>query len=611
MSHDAVEWLLGGRVQGVGFRPFVYLLAERHHITGWVRNSTGRVEIHAEGESAGLDAFRTALISDAPPLSRPNIEREKIVKAAHFSDFRILASSDEGDAAIHVPPDQAPCPACGGELLDASDRRHRYPFINCTQCGPRYSIIEALPYDRKNTSMVDFPLCERCRREYQDPADRRFHAEPNACPRCGPQVTFLQGGRKTRTADDAMLGAVQALREGVIVAVKGVGGYHLMCDAASATAVERLRRSKHRPHKPLALMVPAAGGDALEQVRQLVVLEQSAADALTSQARPILLLKKRADAAVCDEVAPALDELGVMLPPTPLHQLLAADFGRPLVATSGNISGEPVLTDDDEARERLRPVAEAWLQHNRRIVRPADDSVARQMAGKPRMIRLGRGTAPLELSLPLHLPQPVIAVGGHMKNCVALAWENRVVISAHIGDLGSHRSQRIFRQVIADLQRLYQVSAERIICDRHPRYASTRWAQQSDLPVSGIQHHRAHASALAGEHGRYDKGLVFTWDGVGLGDDGTLWGGEAFIGSPSRWRHAAGMRPFRVAGGDQVSLEPWRSTAALHWELGLEYAERDVPPLARQAWQRGVNRIATTAAGRLFDAAAALLGLVQ
>jgi len=611
MNHKAVELLLGGRVQGVGFRPFVYLLAERYKINGWVRNILGRVEIHAEGECAQLDAFRAALINEAPPLSLPHIEREQTTGIAHFSDFRILQSSHEGAAAIHVPPDQASCAECEDELFDVTNRRDHYPFINCTQCGPRYSIIETMPYDRSNTSMVDFPLCARCRREYENPLDRRFHAEPNACPECGPQLTYLQGEHKICSSDAAMQSAVQALTEGRILAVKGVGGYHLMCDAANAAAVKRLRHNKHRPHKPLALMVAAKGDDDLEMVRQLVVVNKNAEAALMSQARPILLLQKQAHAAACDEVAPDLNERGVMLPPSPLHQILAADFGRPLVATSGNISGEPVLTDDHEALQRLQPVAEGWLMHNRRIVRPADDSVARYMAGTPRMIRLGRGTAPLELTLPFHLQQPVIAVGGHMKNSIALAWENRVVISPHIGDLGSQRSQHIFHQVIADLQRLYQVRAESIICDLHPRYASSKWAKQSGLPVIQVQHHRAHASALAGEHGRFDRGLVFSWDGVGLGDDGTLWGGEAFIGSPSKWRHAVSFRPFRVAGGDQVSTEPWRSAAALHWELGLEYDEMGAQQLARQAWRRGVNSISTTAVGRLFDAAAAMLELAQ
>lgn len=610
MSHEAVEWLLGGRVQGVGFRPFVYVLARRCELTGWVRNTTGRVEIHAEGAPAQLEEFRAALIVEAPALARPRIEREKSVAPGHFEEFTILASSHTGAAAIHVPPDQAACAHCERELLEPSDRRHRYPFINCTQCGPRYSIIDALPYDRISTSMAAFQLCARCSAEYLDPGDRRFHAEPNACAACGPQLAFSQHGSPGQAGSTAIGAAVEALTQGMILAVKGVGGYHLVCDAANAAAVARLRRSKQRPHKPLALLAPASGKDGLDTVRQLVEINDEASALLLSQARPILLLRKRAQAPVCAAIAPDLNELGVMLPPSPLHLLLAQDFGKALVATSGNISGEPVLSDDHEARQRLAAVAEGWLTHDRRILRPADDSVARLIAGKPRMLRLGRGMAPLELPLAVPLPHPVVAVGGHMKNSVAIAWENRVVVSPHIGDLGSHRSQQIFCQVITDLQRLYEVEAAAAVCDLHPGYASSVWAKASGLPLTRVQHHRAHASALAGEHGRSDTGVVFAWDGVGLGSDGTLWGGEAFIGSPGKWRHAASLRPLRLAGGDRVATQPWRSAAALHWELGEPYGG-EAQQLAHQAWRRGVNRIATTAVGRLFDAAAAMLELTQ
>jgi hydrogenase maturation protein HypF len=611
MSHEAVEWLLGGRVQGVGFRPFIYLLARRCELTGWVRNTTGRVEIHAEGAPAQLKAFGAALIVEAPPLARPRIEREVEVAPRHFDKFTILASSHAGAAAVHVPPDQAACAHCERELLEPTDRRYRYPFINCTQCGPRYSIIRALPYDRSSTSMADFQLCARCSAEYLDPGDRRFHAEPNACAACGPQLAFYQEGAPRQAGNTALGAALEALAQGRILAVKGVGGYHLVCDAANAAAVMRLRRRKQRPHKPLALLAPAAGADGLDTVRQLVEIDDAAGAALLSPARPILLLQKRARAPVCAAIAPGLDELGVMLPPSPLHHLLARDFGKALVATSANISGEPVLSDDDEARQRLAAIAEGWLTHDRRILRPVDDSVARLIAGRPRVLRLGRGIAPLELPLAAPLPHPVVAVGGHMKNSVAIAWQQRVVISPHNGDLGSHRGQQIFRQVIADLQRLYEVEAAAAVCDLHPGYASSAWAKASGLPLTRVQHHRAHASALAGEHHRSDTGAVFTWDGVGLGSDGTLWGGEAFIGSPGKWRHAASLRPVRLAGGDRVAMQPWRSAAALHWELDEPYGDSEAQQLAHQAWRRGVNRITSTAVGRLFDAAAAMLGLTQ
>jgi hydrogenase maturation protein HypF len=618
MASEAIVFVLSGRVQGVGFRPFVYRLAHEHDIRGWVKNRIGRVEIHAEGSEENLKAFRHALIQDSPPLSEPQIEYEKAVAVEHHDGFFIRRSESEGTAEIHSPPDMYLCAECEAQLRDATDRRYRYPFINCTQCGPRYTIINAMPYDRANTSMDEFPLCERCRAEYEDPASRRFHAEPNACKDCGPQLSYF--APEVEVEGDSITAldmAVTALRRGRILAVKGVGGYHLMCDAMNELAVNRLRKNKHRPNKPLAIMVPATGEDQLESVRELVQLEDEQLGLeLLSQSRPIILLKKQAGAPVCAEVAPELDELGVMLPPSPMHALLAESFGKALVATSGNISGEPVLTDDAEADRRLGKIAEGWLIHNREIVRPADDSVKRYIAGQARMIRPGRGLAPIERQLPVSLDHAVIAVGGHLKNTVALAWQDRVVISPHIGDLSAYRSMQVFQQVIEDLQRLYQVDAQSIVCDAHPQYASSRWANEQELPVLNVQHHRAHASSVAGDRATdsqfmTDTGLVFTWDGVGYGDDGRLWGGEAFLGRPGDWQRVASLRNFRLSGGDRVPNEPWRSAAALHWELEEIYPGSDAEKLAHVAWQNGLNSFETSAVGRLFDAAAAISGLVH
>jgi hydrogenase maturation protein HypF len=618
MTDQAIDFVLTGRVQGVGFRPFVYRLAHEHQIHGWVRNTVGRVEIHAEGAQDQLDSFRHALITDSPPLSKPQIEYETPGTSEKADGFYILRSEEAGEAEIHTPPDQYLCPDCEAELYDPNNRRYRYPFINCTQCGPRYTIINAMPYDRANTSMDKFPLCPPCREEYESPDNRRFHAEPNACADCGPHLNYFSPDVSVEGDSVAALDlAVTALRRGRILAVKGVGGYHLMCDAANELSVARLRKNKHRPHKPLALMVPTNGKDKLKAVRELVDIEDEVVeDALRSQSRPIILLKKKSGAPVCDEVAPGLDELGVMLPPSPMHALLADDFGSALVATSGNISGEPVLTDDDEAAQRLDKIAEGWLIHDREIVRPADDSVQRLIDAQPRMIRLGRGSAPMEHQLPITLDRPVIAVGGHMKNTVALAWQDRVVVSPHIGELSAYRSMQIFQQVIGDLQKLYQVKAEAIICDAHPQYASSRWAHEQELPVFEVQHHRAHASSLAGDcHDNYEqlqrKGLVFTWDGVGYGDDGKLWGGEAFLGSPANWQRVASFRNFRFTGGDRVSHEPWRSAAALYWELEEDYPGSEPEKLAHVAWQNGLNSFETSAVGRLFDASAAIMGLVH
>ncbi|MFP5344878.1 MAG: carbamoyltransferase HypF, partial [Gammaproteobacteria bacterium] len=466
-SRQAKRWLLGGRVQGVGFRPFVYRLAQRYNLSGWVRNLCGRVEIVAEGHSAGLERFAHALLSEAPSLAKAEIlSCEHLALTQDSATFRILPSLTGAADSIHLPPDYFLCADCLAELQDPADRRYRYPFINCTQCGPRYTVIHALPYDRVNTTLAGFALCAACREEYDNPRDRRFHAEPLACPACGPQPSFHAPGKTPVDETPAALATcVAALREGRIVAVKGIGGYHLMCDARSDSAVQRLRASKPRPHKPLAVMFPLEGEDGLDGVRGHALVGTVEARALLDPARLIVLIKNHSQSGLSRYIAPGLDETGALLPYSPLHHILLEDFGAPLVATSANVSGEPVLTDNGEAQARLAHVADAFLHHNRPIARPADDAVVRVIAGKPRVLRLGRGLAPLELPLPFTLPHPLLACGAHIKNTVALAWNNRVVISPHIGDLGSARSLDVFEQVIADLQALYGIRAEILICD--------------------------------------------------------------------------------------------------------------------------------------------------
>jgi hydrogenase maturation protein HypF len=458
--------------------------------------------------------------------------------------------------------------------------------------------------------MAAFPLCDACRAEYEDPANRRFHAEPVACPACGPQVSFaVSGSTGARAGDAALAAAVDVLAAGRILAVKGVGGYHLMCDARNAGAVERLRERKRRPDKPLAVMFPLAGADGLGAVRAAVELSPVEASLLRGPVRPIVLAAKKAASGLADRLAPGLAELGVFLPYAPLHQLLLGDFGGPLVATSGNISGEPVLTDNEEASARLATIADAFLHHDRPILRPADDPVFRSLAGKPRPLRIGRGTAPSELSLPWRLSQPVLAVGGHMKGTVAIGWENRAVVSPHIGEMDSPRSLAVFEAVVHDLQSMYGVDAKRIVCDAHPGYATHRWArEQAELPVTPVWHHLAHAAAVAAEHGGTGDWLVFTWDGVGLGPDGTLWGGEALLGRAGHWQRVASMRPFRLPGGERAGREPWRSAAALRWATGLRQGiDQDPDGLLYRAWQQQLNAPQTTAVGRLFDAAGALV----
>ncbi len=609
----ARRWVLTGRVQAVGFRPFVYRIALRHGLQGWVRNRGGQVEILAQGTPSAIAAFASALFSEAPPLARPALLCEEDVTPDAAQTFQILESTEGTDAPVHVPPDSFTCDDCLRELDDPDDRRYRYPFINCTQCGPRYTLIRSLPYDRASTAMSDFALCRQCHSEYLDPANRRFHAEPTACPDCGPALEFRVGGTlMSGNTQEALAAGVAALRAGQILAVKGVGGYHLMCDAADAEAVTRLRERKMRPHKPLAVMFPMRGADGLDAVRKKVLLDDEAGRLLRSPIRPVVLCRRRNDQVPDTALAPGLSEIGVILPYSPLHHLLLNDFGSALVATSANLSGEPVLTERTDVEQRLGRVADAGLHHNRPIVRPADDAVYRIIAQRPRPLRLGRGIAPLERRLSSAVAQPLLAVGAHSKNTLALAWEDRVVISPHIGDLDSPRAVAVFAQVAADLQMLYRVRASAVICDAHPGYASTRWAKRSQLPLASVYHHHAHASALAGEFPAAASWLIFTWDGAGYGEDGTLWGGEALLGRPGAWRRVARLRPFRLPGGERAARQPWRSAAALSWETGIAWdgCPEDAG-LLFAAWQRRLNSPLTSAAGRLFDAAAAFTGLLR
>ena len=634
----ARKLILTGRVQGVGYRPFVYNKAVELGLYGTVLNGSGKVFVHVEGEAVQIDRLEQALVHAAPPLARPHLDDSRDVEAEGFEAFSILASKVSDVAEIHVPPDLFTCDDCLDELTGEHERRFGYPFINCTQCGPRYTIITAMPYDRPNTSMAAFPLCDDCRAEYENPADRRFHAQPLACPECGPNLSFVGAGHardstgvdqtqsESRawpppTRSSPLQQAVEALQQGRILAIKGVGGYHLVCDAANDKAVKTLRERKRRPHKPLAVMFPLRGEDGLDAVREHLELDEITADALTDPARPIVLCARR-KSHLSSSLAAGLRELGAFLPYSPLHHELLAKFGQPVVATSGNVSGEPVITDNHQAEKRLSSVADVFLHHDRPIVRPADDPVVRPMAGRARTIRPGRGIAPLELELPFRLKEPMLAAGGHMKNTVALAWDNRVVLSPHLGELDSPRSNEVFQQVINDLQVLYDVKIEKVACDLHPGYASTRWAVSHSLPYVKVQHHAAHASSLAGEYPESGSWLVFTWDGVGYGSDGTLWGGEALLGSPGHWIRKASFRQFKLVGGDKAGREPWRSAMALIWAVGAGQARdsdnaqkesRAWPApaegieLAHQAWKQDINTFETSAAGRLFDAAAALV----
>lgn len=606
-----------GRVQGVGFRPFVRRLAIVHELTGWVRNEGGGVSIHIEGSKEATSSFLAVLISGAPPASGPEIETVENANFGHFRDFAIHASSAGPLNSAVLPPDLFVCSDCLEELRDPSERRYRYPFINCTQCGPRYTIIGRLPYDRHNTAMARFSLCADCRREYEDPADRRYHAQPLACAGCGPTLELrARNGHEgdpqvIATGQGALYEVAVLLSMEAIIGVQGVGGFHLMCDARSEAAVTRLRERKRRPDKPLAVMVGMEGGDGLDQARALAHLTEEDERALVDPVRSIVLVRKRNGSDLATGIAPGLNEVGILLPYSPLHALLLQDFGAPLIATSGNRSGDAVETQSRSALENLSDVADVFLLHDRPILRPADDPVYRTIAGKARPMRLGRGNAPLQITLPFSVPRPTLAVGGQLKNTIALAWENRAVISPHVGDLDTPRSQAAFRAAANDLQKLFGIRAEAVACDLHPEYTSTRWARKTGLPLSPVQHHFCHASALMGEHAELSDVLVFTWDGVGLGEDRSLWGGEALLGRPGCWRRVGTFRPFRLPGGERAAREPWRSALGMCWESGLAWcAPNSDLGLLRQAWERGLNAPFTTSVGRLFDGAAALIGLL-
>lgn len=621
-----------GQVQGVGFRPFIYRLAKQLHLNGWVKNCSGEVIALIQGEQHHLKTFQQSISNQHPPLARPKIESIKTVSNIILNDFVIEKSAVSESAQRQIPPDYFSCNDCLSEMSNPQARRYRYPFINCTQCGPRYTIIRDLPYDRPNTSMENFPLCHSCLEEYSNILDRRFHAQPLACSECGPELSYISSQENITDNEAALSAAIEALKQGKILAVKGVGGYHLMCDATNEHAVQQLRDRKQRPDKPLAVMFAASGKNDLEQLQQYCLSNEVEASVISSPQRPIVLIKTRNKNALAAAINSNLDEIGAMLPYSPLHHLIVNDFSAPVVATSGNLSGETVLTDNVQAQSRLSAIADAFVQHNRPILRPADDSVVRIIANKKRLFRIGRGMAPLEIPLPFTLDSPVLATGGQMKNTITLAWENRAVISPHIGELDNKRSIEVFSQVIDDLCHLYQVKPQQIICDAHPGYYSSRYAkdyaEKNNIPLTKVQHHKAHASIVTGEFGhrpelKQQPWLVFCWDGTGLGDDHSIWGGEGFYGQAGNWQRVTSIKPFYLQGGDKAAKEPWRSACALLWEQELWQQELWQRPPSKQnwqpqtehvslafaAWKKRINTIQSSSMGRLFDAASSLLSL--
>ena len=613
---------VGGTVQGVGFRPFVHRVASELRLTGSIGNDDDGVWCEVQGSRPALEAFERRLVEDAPALARIEAIAATVIEArAGETAFAIEPSrSVGGAAAATIPPDVAPCRSCSAEVQRAGDRRHRYPFTCCTDCGPRYTVVRSLPYDRERTSMAPFAMCELCRREYETPGDRRHHAQANSCPRCGPRLSVVSF-RSDEAGDGAAAGdpadgdpldrSVAALRTGAIVALKGVGGYQLLCRADDADAVARLRRRKRRDEKPFAVLVASVDAAA-----ELVELDDAGIRALTGPETPILLATRRTNGAVAENVAPGSRLLGVMLPASPLHLLVARAVGGAVVCTSGNVTDDPLAIDDSDAAERLGGIADLLLKHDRVIERRADDSVGAVVAGSFQILRRARGFAPRPVDLGTN-GEVVLGVGAELKNTVCLAADRAAHVSAHVGDLENEATLRAFEGAVADLLSLTRAAPVAVAHDLHPEYLSTKFALAQDIaPTVGIQHHHAHLASCLADNGHDAPVVGVTFDGFGWGTDATLWGGEFLVGDASAYVRAAHIRPVGVPGGVQAVREPWRMAVAhlvaadeSHDRIAAR-VRRDVADVGRVAGLVAAS-LETSSVGRLFDAVAALAGTVD
>ncbi len=610
---------LHGAVQGTGFRPFLYRLATEIGLNGWVCNTAFGLITEVEGLPVQVEEFSSRLESEKPAMAMIAGMEWEDLPANGLQGFHIRESQD-GPKAAFILPDLAICPECRKEILTPGYRRYHYPFTNCTQCGPRYTILNALPYDRPNTTMRSFELCPQCRAEYLDPEDRRFHAQPIACPVCGPHLTLWdEKGRSLAEREEALSRIQKLLAEGHIIALKGIGGFQLLVDACNPTAVERLRLRKRREAKPFAVMYPN-----LSMVRRHCRIGELETRILEGPAAPILLLSRLSGTGDAREpasvVAPDNPYLGVMLPYSPLHELILRDWDGPLVATSGNISDEPMCIDESEALDRLSGIADYFLIHNRPIVRPVDDSIVRVLHGQQQILRRARGYSPLPITIRENSPA-YLAVGGHLKNAIALSRGRHVFISQHIGDLETTAADRVFRHSVDSLCRIYQVRPQQVLCDAHPDYLSTRYAVDSGLPCRSVQHHAAHALSVIAEQGLEPPVLAVVWDGTGYGPDQTVWGGEWFLYREGQLRHVARLRQFSLPGSERAVREAYCAAIGLLWE----YFEGHSDALDSLAWTRqfaesernllysmlrtGRHCPRTSSIGRLFDAVASLMNL--
>ncbi len=601
-----------GVVQGVGFRPFVFRLATEHGLMGWVRNRPDGVELEVQGAADRLEAFRLALEAEKPRPARVDRITWREIPEQTEEPFHIR-SSGEGERRPTLPADLATCDACLEEVLDATERRHRYPFTNCTHCGPRFTLVEALPYDRSRTAMKGFPLCPACAREYGDVRDRRFHAQPVACPVCGPRLELVDSdGQSLAEGNEALIQAVACLQQGGVLALKGLGGYQLLADAESSGAIKLLRERKQREEKPLAVMF-----QDLQAVRRRCRVTEAESRWLSGPEAPIVLLERLPADGLAPEVAPGNPRLGAFLPYTPLHHLLLREAGRPLVCTSGNLSEEPMATVDDEALVRLGSLADRFLRHDRPIVRPVDDSVLRVDAHGPVLLRRARGFAPLAHPVPCEGP-PVLALGPQQKATVCLLQEGMALVSQHLGDLGSLESEALLERTVEDLLGFFKVTPATVAVDLHPDYASTRLGETLatcwGATLARVQHHHAHGAAVVAELDLRGPVLVLAWDGTGLGTDGTIWGGEALRVDRAQAQRVGHLKPFPLPGGDAAGRDPRRSALGASLAFLGEGAEVEgVSPEERRTWERqvarGLNAPLTSSLGRLFDALAVLSGV--
>jgi len=605
------KFQIGGIVQGVGFRPWVYQLAQRHQLSGYVFNSTLGVTIEVEGPDEDLDRFESALRSEAPPLAEPGQIRVEHLEPSGYREFTIRDSEDAAGEFVLVPPDIATCADCLADLRDPANRRYRYPFTNCTNCGPRYTIIQEIPYDRPHTTMAGFRQCPDCEREYHDPSDRRFHAQPNACPACGPWVELWDAERMLAQRAGAIEGTRRLLKEGAILAIKGLGGFHLACDAANDAAVGRLRQRKLRSGKPFALMAAS-----LEKIAEFCQLAQEERAALSGTRRPIVLLERRPASRITGVVAPGVPTLGVMLPYTPLHHLLfeGGEFDA-LVMTSANLSEEPIAYRNEEVAARLHPLADFFLLHNRAIQTRVDDSVVRIFEGRERLLRRSRGYAPRPIELGF-AAREVLACGGELKNTFCLTKAHYAILSQHTGDLENLETLEFFEETLAHMKRFFRVEPRAVAHDLHPQYMTTRLAlAMRGIEKIGVQHHHAHIAACMAENGLREKVLGVALDGTGYGTDGLIWGGEFLICDFAGFERRFHFRYVPLAGGDTAIRQPWRSALSYLKDAGLDGAPalEAVPGGARrvvEAMLAGrVNTVDTSSCGRLFDAVSAILGV--